>query len=269
MSNRPLAGRVVAVLGASQRGGAGWTVAKVLAAAGAEVHVAARRLGKVEELAAEIGGTAHRCDAADEAEVAAFVEAAAARTSRIDIAVAAVGLGSFGTIDETGMAKLDEAMKANFYGPFQFARFAARHMEGGGSIVLFSSIVSTDVLQGSVAYAAAKGALNTFTRYAAFEYAPRGIRVNAIKAGMLEGPQARRWRQAGMFDRFLKEIPLARAVESEELARMIIWLANDAPSITGEVIHVDGGAHLRRPLTPDEMAGDGLASMGKRRATEA
>ncbi|MCW1384875.1 SDR family oxidoreductase [Novosphingobium sp. KCTC 2891] len=268
MTARPLEGRVVAILGASQRGGAGWNVAKVLAAAGADVHVAARRLEKVEELAEEIGGTAHRCDATDEAEVAAFVEAAAARTGQIDIAVAAVGLGSFGTIDDTSMAKLNEAMQVNFFGPFQFARFCARHMNSGASIVLFSSIVSTDVLQGSIAYAAAKGALNTFTRYAAFEYAPRGIRVNAIKAGMLEGPQARRWRQAGMFDRFLKEIPLTRAVETEELARMIIWLANDAPSITGEIIHVDGGAHLRRPLTPDEMAGDGLASMGKRRIPE-
>jgi NAD(P)-dependent dehydrogenase (short-subunit alcohol dehydrogenase family) len=220
---------------------------------------------KVQELATEIGGTAVRCDASDEAQVAAFVETAAARTGRIDIAVAAVGMGSMGSIDETSQAKLDEAMAVNFYGPFQFVRHAARHMGEGGSITLFSSVVSTDVLPGSVAYSVAKGALNTFVRYAAIEYAPRRIRVNALKAGMLEGPQARRWRKAGMFDRFLTEIPLGAPVEPEELARMILWLATDARSITGEAIHVDGGSHLRRQLFPEEMSDEGLASMGKRR----
>lgn len=265
MSGR-LEGKVAIILGASQRGGAGWTIAEVLASEGAQVFIAARRLEKVEELASEIGGTAFRCDAAREEEVAAFVEATVAKAGRIDICVAAVGVGSLGLIDETGLDKLEEAMRVNFFGPFQFTRYCARHMGEGGSVTLFSSIVSTDVLPGSVAYATAKAAINTFTRYAAAEYAPRGIRVNAIKAGMLEGPQARRWRKAGMYDLFLKEIPLKRAVETEELARTVIWLANDAVSVTGEVIHVDGGSHLRRQLFPDEMSDEGLSSMGKRRS---
>ncbi len=264
-----LEGKVAVILGASQRGGSGWTIAEVLADEGAHVFVAARRLEKVEELASEIGGTALRCDAANEAEVAAFVEAAAARTGQIDIAVAAVGVGSLGSIDDTSMAKLEEAMRVNFFGPFQFARYCARHMGQGGLITLFSSIVSTDVLQGSVAYATAKAAINTFTRYAALEYAGRGIRVNAIKAGMLEGPQARRWRRAGMYDRFLREIPLKVAVETTELAKMIVWMATDAVSMTGEVIHIDGGSHLLRQLLPEEMSDDGLESMGRRRDGDA
>lgn len=260
-----LEGKTAIVLGASQRGGSGWTVAEVLASEGAHVFVAARRLEKVEELAAEIGGTAMRCDAADEQQVAAFVAAAAARTGKIDLAVAAVGLGSLGSIDETDQFKLNEAMSVNFYGPFQFVRYAARHMEHGGSITLFSSVVSTDVLPGSVAYAVSKGAINSFTRYAAVEYAERGIRVNALKAGMLEGPQARRWRRAGMDGPLLKEVPLGAPVEPTELAKMIIWLATDAVSVTGDVINVDGGSHLRRQVFPDEMSAEGLASMGKRR----
>lgn len=259
------AGKTAVVLGASQPGGAGWCVAQELAREGAHVFVAARRLDKVEELAREIGGTPWRCDAADEAQVAAFVEAAAQHSGQIDLAVAAVGMGSAGMIDETGQDKLHEAMAVNFFGPYQFVRHAARHMVEGASIVLFSSIVSTDVMPGSSAYACAKAAINTFTRYAAAEYAPRRIRVNALKAGMLEGPQARRWRRAGMFDRFLQEIPLGAAVENTELARMIIWLATDAVSVTGEVIHVDGGSHLRRQLFPDEMSQEGLSSMARRR----
>lgn len=267
MSKR-LEGRTAVILGASQRGGCGWVAAKVLAGEGAHVFVAARRLEKVQELADEIGGTALRCDASDEAEVRAFVDAAAARSGRIDIAVAAVGQGAMGSIDETGQDKLNEAFAVNFFGPFHFVRYAARHMERGASATLFSSITSTHVLPGSVAYSCAKAALNSFVKYAAIEYAERGIRVNALKAGILEGPQARRWRKAGMFDRFLREVPLGEAVDPEELARMILWLATDAKSITGESIYVDGGSHLRRQLFPDEMSEEGLASMGRRRPPE-
>lgn len=260
-----LAGRTAVVLGASQRGGSGWVVAETLAGEGATVYVAARRLEKVQELAAEIGGVAMRCDAGDESEVQAFVEAAASRTGHIDIAVAAVGMGSLGSIDETGTAALIDALSVNFIGPFQFTRHAARYMPEGASIVLFSTITSTDVMPGTVAYSCAKGALNTFVRYAAIEYAARGIRVNALKAGMLEGPQAGRWRRSGMYDRLLREIPLGKATEPYELARMIVWLATDAVSITGTLINVDNGGHLRRQLFPDELSDDGLSSMGRRR----
>lgn len=263
-----LEGKSAVILGASQRGGCGWVAAQVLAAEGAKVFVAARRLEKVEELAAEVGGTAMRCDAGSEADVKAYVDAAAAQAGRIDIAVAAVGQGAMGSIDEMGQDKLDESFGTNFFGPFHFVRYAARHMERGASAVLFSSITSTHVLPGSVAYSCAKAALNSFVRYAAIEYAERGIRVNALKAGILEGPQARRWRKAGMFDRFLREVPLGEAVDPEELARMIVWLATDARSITGESIYVDGGSHLRRQLFPDEMSEEGLESMSRRRSAE-
>ena len=260
-----LQGKVAVVLGASQRGGSGWVVAHRLAQEGAHVFVAARRQEPIEELAAEIGGTAVRCDASNEADIAALVSAVVEQRGHIDIAVAAVGQGSFGSIEDTGADRLLEALAVNFIGPFQFIRHAARHMPAGGVATLFSTITSTDVLPGSVAYSCAKGALNTFVRYAAVEYAARGIRVNALKAGILEGPQARRWRKAGVFDDFLREVPLGAAVEPGELASMIVWLTADAKSVTGEVIHVDGGSHLRRQPFPDEMSEAGLASMGHRR----
>lgn len=263
-----LENRTAIVLGASQPGGAGWTIARMLAAEGARVAVAARRLDKVRALADEIGGLAFACDAGEEDQVAAFVAGTVAITGTIDIAVAAVGMGTMGSIDETGQAALDEAFRTNFFGPFQFVRHAARHMGEGGSVTLFSSITSTDVLPGSVAYSCAKAAINSFARYAAIEYAPRGIRVNALKVGVLEGPQARRWRRAGMLHRFLGEVPLGVPVETEELGRMVLWLATDARSITGETIHVDGGGHLRRQIFPEEMSAAGLESMGRRRAPE-
>src|SRR5688500_9457066 len=109
-----LDGRTAVVLGASQRGGCGWVAAEVLAAEGAKLFVAARRLEKVRELADEVGGIAMRCDASNEAEVKAFVDAAAEQAGRIDIAVAAVGQGAMGSIDETGQDKLNESFGINF-----------------------------------------------------------------------------------------------------------------------------------------------------------
>jgi enoyl-[acyl-carrier-protein] reductase (NADH) len=68
-----------------------------------------------------------------------------------------------------------------------------------------------------------------------------------------------------MFAPFMREVPLGAPVDPAEIARMIIWLATDAKSITGECIYVDGGSHLRRQPFPDEMSEDALQSMGKRR----
>lgn len=263
-----LSRKTVVVLGASQPGGSGWVVAETLAREGAKVIVAARRIDKLEELAASIGGIPIACDATNEEEIAALVNAVGAHGAGIDLAVAAVGVGTFGSIDGTNSEKLQEAFAVNFFGPFQFLRHAARLMPRGASAILFSSITSTDVLQGSVAYSCAKGALNTLVRYAAAEYAERGIRVNGLKVGIMEGPQARRWRRAGMFERFLREVPLNAPVDPSELAQMILWLAVDAKSITGEVIHVDGGSHLRRQLLPDEFSSTGLESMGRRRPSD-
>lgn len=267
--SKKLEGKTAVVLGASQRGGSGWIAAEVLASEGANVWVAARRIEKVQELADEIGGTAFQCDASNEEQVEAFVKAAAASSGKIDLAVAAVGQGAAGSIDETGHTQLFESFGVNFFGPFNLVKYAARYMTEGGSATLYSSITSTDVLPGSVAYSCAKGALNTFVKYAAIEYADRGIRVNALKLGALEGPQARRWRKAGMFDVFLKEIPLGEAVHPEEIARMIIFLATEGRSITGESIYVDGGSHLRRQPFPDEMTPEALESMARRRANPA
>src|SRR3546814_8053041 len=114
--SRRLEGRTAVILGASQRGGCGLVTAQVLAAEGAQVFVADRRLEKVQELAAEIGGTAIRCDASKEAEVRDCVDAAAERSGRIDIAVEAVGEGAMGSIEETGQDVLDEAFAGYYIG---------------------------------------------------------------------------------------------------------------------------------------------------------
>ncbi|WP_157220699.1 SDR family oxidoreductase [Flavisphingomonas formosensis] len=115
-----------------------------------------------------------------------------------------------------------------------------------------SSIAATNPWPGYFAYGGAKAAVQTLVRYAALEYAPRGIRVNAVCPGPIRTPSA-----DALFDSpagavFAAEMPLGRPSTPAEVAEAVAWLATTPSWITGETIHVDGGLHLRRP--PDVEA---------------
>lgn len=260
-----LAGKTAVVIGASRRGGSGWCAAETLAAQGARVFVAARRVDRARVLAEQIGGEAFECDIADFDAVGRLFAEISRRTDQVDITVCAAGQGFIGNIAEIDPQVLQHATAINYHGPFHVARHAYDAMPRGGSLVYYSTISATQVLPGSAPYACAKAALNALVRYAAVEFAPRGIRVNALMPGLIASPQIRRWEEAGVLPAFLKEIPLGKAVDPYELARMIVWMAADALSITGETIYVDGGNHLRRAAFPDEFPTTGLDAMSSTR----
>jgi NAD(P)-dependent dehydrogenase (short-subunit alcohol dehydrogenase family) len=259
-----LDGKVAVVLGASSEGGTGWRTAEVLAEEGAHVYVAARRLAGVQDLAERIGGTAVRCDAGDPEEVEALAKAAASRTGRIDVGVLAAGQPTTTTIEDTDEQMLLEATRTNYFGAFHFIRFLARHMGEDSSMTLIGSLSSTHIFPGTVAYAAAKGALNTLVRFAAYEYAPRGIRINALLTGFIDTPMGAPLKaNPEVFATIMKEVPLGRGVDPRELGRTVLWLATDARSVTGTGIYIDGGNHLRRCAFAEDMppgAIDGLAA---------
>lgn len=122
--------------------------------------------------------------------------------------------------------------------------FADDLAKARGSIVNIASIQSFAVLHtANTAYAVSKAAIAQLTRAMAVEYAPRGIRVNAVAPGVVETPMIR---QAGMdparFSRFLDRIPMARFARPEEIAAPVVFLiSKDASYITGAVLPVDGG----------------------------
>ena len=245
--------RRAAVLGASEEGGTGWAIAHALAAQGFVVTVGARRREGIEKLAVEIGGTALTCDATVEEEVARFC-AAAGQASGLDCGVLVAGGGGQGTIDDLSAQALADCMKLNFEAPFYFARHAARAMNDNGSIVLMSSIAATNPWSGYVAYGCAKSAMQTLVRYAALEYGPRGIRVNAVCPGPISTPAAGHLLahpKAGPI--VAAEVPLGRCVRPEEVAEAVAWLGTSPGWITGETIHTDGGMFLRRPPHVPEL----------------
>lgn len=243
------------VLGASVPGGTGWATAQALAAHGFAVVAGARRIEPASALADAIGGQAIRCDATDASQVASLA-AEAGRDGPIAAAVLSAGEGVSGHIDDISDADFDHALKLNYVSAVTFVRHMARHMAPGGSIVLISSIAAARPWPGYFAYGCAKAALETLVRYAAIEYAPKGIRINAVCPGPIApvpdaAPSPRLQPVSDLIDRAM---PLGRRVTPAEVAEAIRWLVTGATSTTGEIIHLDGGLHLGRPPYPDEIA---------------
>jgi NAD(P)-dependent dehydrogenase (short-subunit alcohol dehydrogenase family) len=246
--------RRAAILGASEEGGTGWAVAKAVAAQGAKLTLGARRREGLERLAAELGGAAVTADATVEADVERFI-AEAAKDGPLTSAVLVAGAGVQGLIEDIPAEVLANCMRLNFEAPLYFIRHAARRMADHGSIVLISSIAANNPWPGYVAYGAAKAAMQTLVRYAALEYGPRGIRVNAVCPGPISTPAAARLVEhprAGPI--VAAEAPLGRVARPEEVAEAIAWLCTSPGWITGEIIHTDGGMFLRRPPNVHELA---------------
>ena len=199
-------------------------------------------------LVAEIdnGSIAVQADVADEGAVLAMFAAIDARFGRIDVLVNNAGVaGSYGALDSYTVEALDRLWAVNLTGPFVCAREAVRRMRAGGrggSIINISSKAA--VLGGSnewVHYAASKGGIDTMTIGLAKELAPHGIRVNAVRPGLIES-DFHLHATPGRVERMLPLIPMQRVGTSEEVAEAVIWLASEAASyVTGAFIEVTGG----------------------------
>jgi NAD(P)-dependent dehydrogenase (short-subunit alcohol dehydrogenase family) len=240
-----LDGRVALVTGGGS--GIGRATCHALAQAGAHVAVTDIDHAAAAKVAAEIGGEAHRLDVADEALVRDAVAAIAARHGRLDILVNNAGLGARVPTVEMPTERWRQVLAVNVDGAFFCSRAAGRHMlaAGRGAVVNVASIMGLvgGAHYPNLAYHTAKGALVNFTRALACEWAPRGVRVNAV------APTFARTRltepllaDKAMEQRLLDHTPMGRLVEPEEVAAAVLFLASDAASmITGVALPVDGG----------------------------
>ena len=240
-----LDGRVALVTGGGN--GIGRAACHALAQAGAQVAVTDIDQPAAEKVAAEIGGEAHPLDVAHEAQVREVVAAVAARHGRLDILVNNAGLGARVPTVELATERWRQVLAVNVDGGFFCAREAGRHMlqAGRGAVVNVASIMGLvgGAHYPNLAYHTAKGAIVNFTRALACEWAPHGVRVNAV------APTFARTRltepllaDKAMAARLMQDTPMGRFVEAEEVASAILFLASDAAAmITGVTLPVDGG----------------------------
>ncbi len=240
-----LQGKAALVTGASA--GLGAHFAKLLAAHGAAVTLAARRADKLSQTCAEIrakGGlaTSISLDVTD-----ADAIASALAEAPFDIVINNAGIAAAATAFDHDAATFDQVMDTNLKGAFLVARQTAQSMAAqgrGGSIINIASILGKRVSGQVAAYAASKAGLVQLTRVLALEWARYGIRVNALCPGYIETDLNRDFFASEAGQALIRRIPQRRLGQPEDLDGAILLLASDMGRfMTGSEIVVDGG-HL-------------------------
>ncbi|WP_342628606.1 SDR family oxidoreductase [Nguyenibacter vanlangensis] len=241
-----LAGKTALVTGGGR--GLGYAMALHLAQCGAEVWIAGRTAATLERACADTAKTGLSLHAAimdvgsPDAIRSAFMDIA--RTSpQLDILVNNAGDESLRASDEVDESLWNRLLDTNLKGPFFVAQHAARLMTAGGSIINLASLTSAAGVAKAVPYSASKSGILGMTRSLAVEWAPRGIRVNALAPGYFHTDMtAPFFADTDWQARMLAQIPLGRFGLPDDLIGPLQFLCSPASAyITGQVLYVDGG----------------------------
>jgi NAD(P)-dependent dehydrogenase (short-subunit alcohol dehydrogenase family) len=239
-----LRGKRALVTGAS--GGLGLHFARVLAEAGAQVTLAARRRDRVEGEAASLRAGGLEAEAAALDVTVADSVAALFAGHRFDIVVNNAGIAGAGAAMDMEPDAFRAVVETNLTGVFAVAQAAARQMKdtNGGSIVNIASILGLRVSGHVAAYAASKAAVVQLTKALALEWARYGVRVNALCPGYIETPINADFFATDAGAAVIRRIPQRRLGLASDLDGPLLLLASDRSAyMTGAVIAVDGG-HL-------------------------
>jgi sorbitol-6-phosphate 2-dehydrogenase len=259
-----LDGKVAIVTGAAQ--GLGEALAERLAREGAHVVIADIDAEKAVAVASRlardhgVSALAARCNVTDEEQVAGMVQQAVDKFGRLDILVSNAGILISGDTTEFRVEAWRKVIDVNLVGYFVCAKHAARVMQKQRSGVIIQ-INSKSGKKGSFknsAYAASKFGGIGLTQSLALEFAPVGIRVNAICPGnLLDSPlwvdslyaqYAERWgiSEEEVRRKYEQQVPMGRGCSYEDVANVMVFLASDESSyMTGQAINVTGGQEMK------------------------
>ena len=242
--------QVALVTGAAS--GMGLATARAFAEAGASVVLADIDADTAQRAAKDLVAAGHQaigvaCDVTDEQQTAAMVERAVATFGRLDMAFNNAGIQAppSDAADETA-ENFDRVNAVNLRGIWTAQKHELRQMraQGNGAIVNCSSLGGLVGLPERAAYHASKHGVIGLTKSAAVEYAPRGIRINAVCPGVIDTPMVSDMLegQAEAMAEIMKQQPIGRLGRAEEIANAVLWLCSPAASLVlGVALPVDGG----------------------------
>ncbi|MFF4016579.1 glucose 1-dehydrogenase [Streptomyces sp. NPDC001843] len=247
-------GQVAFITGASS--GMGLATARAFAASGAAVALADIDETAVNAAAKDLTDAGHQalalvCDVSDEDQVAAAVDRTVATFGRLDMAYnnAGIQIPPTDAADES-LEQFEKVHAINLRGVWASMKHELRHMraQGGGAIVNCSSLGGLVGIPGRASYHSTKHGVIGLTTSAALEYAPRGIRINAICPGTIDTPMVSDMIARGELDRAQAEAnqPINRLGTADEMAQAVLWLCSPGASfVVGVALPVDGGYTAR------------------------
>lgn len=245
---KTLEGKKAVVTGGNS--GIGLATAKKLKAQGAEVIIAGRNGDRVARAASELGVTGLVADVSSLPALDRLVEVVGAEFGKVDILFVNAGIFQPAPVGQISEELFDHQMGINFKGAvFTIEKFLPILSEGASIINLFSVNAYTGMPNTAV-YAASKAALNSYTRTAATELAPRKIRINSVNPGPVftaifgkTGMSEEQLR--GFAEAMENRVPLKRFGQPEDIANLVSFLASDEASfITGGEYNIDGGINI-------------------------
>ena len=243
-----LNGKIAVVTGGNS--GIGYATAQNLKKNGATVVITGRATEKVQKAAEELGATGIVADVKDLTAIDKLVSEVKNEFSKVDILFVNAGIFAPAPIGQISEEMFDHQMGINFKGAvFTIEKFLPI-LNDGASIINLSSVNAYTGMPNTAIYAASKAALNSYTRTAATELAPRKIRINSVNPGPVETPI---FGKTGMPEDQLSEfaqamqnrVPLKRFGKPEDIAHLVVFLASDDASfITGSEYNIDGGISI-------------------------
>ncbi|MCV7346676.1 3-oxoacyl-ACP reductase FabG [Mycolicibacterium rhodesiae] len=243
-----LAGQTAVITGGAQ--GLGFAIAEQFIAEGARVILGDLNLDATEEAVTKLGGAdvarAVQCNVTSYAHVDALVDSAIEQFGRFDIMVNNAGITRDATLRKMTEDEFDQVIAVHLKGTWNGLKKASAVMreQKSGAIVNMSSISGKVGMIGQTNYSAAKAGIVGMTKAASKELAHLGVRVNAIQPGLIRSAMTEAMPQR-IWDSKVAEVPMGRAGEPSEVAKVALFLASDLSSyMTGTVLEVTGGRHL-------------------------